>query len=478
MTEERPQAQKIKTYTKSSSFVLAALSGFVLFLVFSVLGFFLYIISTSDFIGEAKQAIESDVQQMHRWYDAEGINLVIDKIDQRQNRRSDQIYFLENKDGQKIIGMLDRWPEKTGDNLIQDDQGRFFDMVQYEIANDAIDQAWIRPGLLQADTYQIFSQSILFDDGHRLFVGRNLYDVERFRDLVGELSGFALVILAIIVIVNFVVSFYVVNRVNRISNAAKHIIDTGDLSQRIGVEGGWDDLSYLAQGFDNLMDYIESLVENIKQVSDNIAHDLRSPLTCLQNKIESIDAGRPMTLEEKNNLKADTETLLTMFSALLRISEIEAGKHIFERKDFDIQRLMEDIIEFFEPVAQDKNIIIESDIQACVFSIDRDLMFQALVNIMENAIKFTPENGTIAVTAACADPNRLEIIIADSGPGVPDEEKDKIFKRFYRAEASRTSPGHGLGLSMAKAIIDFHDGDMTLFDNNPGLVIKIDLVKM
>ncbi|MEM9101656.1 MAG: HAMP domain-containing sensor histidine kinase [Pseudomonadota bacterium] len=467
--------EKNKSYRNSSTFFIALISAVILLIVFSVLSFFLYIVSTSDFIGQAKRAIQSDAQQILRLHDAEGIDALVSLIEKRMQRGSDQIYLLLNDKDEKIIGMLDVWPDDLNGKQAGLRSETFFGMLQHDILDEHIDASWLRPPFDDSQFHTIFSKIVWIEDGNKLLIGRSLTDVERFRDLIGELSSLALIVLAIIVGINFAISIFVVRRVNRIASNARYVTETGDLTARIESTKGWDDLSYLARTINSMLDYIERLVNNVKQVTDNIAHDLRSPLTRLQNKIETLEKNRPLTEDEKLELKSYTETLLSMFSALLRISEIESGKHVFEIKAFNVNRLIEDVVEFFEPVAQDKNIELNYSAENVEFPLDRDLIFQAVLNIMENAIKFTPSEGKIEVTAQILSSGTLELAFSDTGPGVSDDDKPKILKRFYRTETSRTTPGNGLGLSMVKAIVDFHGGDIKLEDNNPGLCLKIHL---
>lgn len=436
-------------------------------MVFSVLGFFLYVVSNTEFIKQAREAIVTDGYQFTRWYEGGGIDLVKEKIEMRMQRGSDQVYLLVNNNDEKLAGMLDKWPEMVG--------SEFFDMQEVVLDDEDIHASWRRPPFIGYENIKIFIQTVTFADEHKLLIGRNLYVIERLRDLTGELALFALVVLGIILIVNIAISMFVVNSVNHIVNVTKQVIETGDLSARITVKSGWDDLSYLSKMINSLMDYIERLVDNIRQISNNIAHDLRSPLSRLQNRIDSLDENKPISAAEKQKLKAESDTLLSMFAAVLRISEIESGKHVFEKVVIDVSDLVDHVHEFFEPVASEKGIVLTKTLTSVKSFVDQDLLFQAMLNLMENAIKFTPKSGRIDLSVKMNLSGDIIINVSDTGIGIPVADINKVFRRFYRSDKSRTMPGNGLGLSMVKAIIDFHHGEIELADNQPGLVVTITL---
>jgi signal transduction histidine kinase len=274
-------------------------------------------------------------------------------------------------------------------------------------------------------------------------------------------------------VANFLISLYVVRRVNHIAITAGQIMETGDLSQRIRMNAYWDDLSYLARVLNHMLASIEKLVEGVKQVSDNIAHDLRSPLTRLQHRIEKISTDKPMTDLERQKLLQESQSLLAMFNGLLRIAEVESGKHSSEIQNVELSAIIQDAVELFEPVAQEKNLIIRTELTLLTHPVDRDLLFQAIINLLENSLKFTPRGGEVTITLSSRS-GRAAIIVSDTGPGILDADKLKVFRRFYRVDTSRNTPGYGLGLSLVKAIVEYHAGTLTLEDNTPqGLKVTI-----
>jgi signal transduction histidine kinase len=172
----------------------------------------------------------------------------------------------------------------------------------------------------------------------------------------------------------------------------------------------------------------------------------------------------------------EADGLLATFNALLRIAQIESGQRISGFQRLDLSKIVHDVIELYDPLAVDKDIEIVAHLsQPLMLAGDRDLLFQAFANLLDNAIKYTPEHGKVRVDATI-EPGKLQIVIADSGPGVPAEERDKIFRRFYRVEASRgEQPGNGLGLSLVQAVIHLHSGSIVVDDNQPGLRVSVHL---
>ena len=283
-----------------------------------------------------------------------------------------------------------------------------------------------------------------------------------------------MVLMLIVIFVSYFISIYVVSKINHIANIATNIMETGDLSKRIDVSTKWDDLSALAFILNDLFAKADELMLGVRQVSDNIAHDLRTPLTRIRNQLHSLRE----TVNNKDKVKVsfiieDADRLLNTFSALLRISNIEKGKNVVELETVSLNKLIDDVVGLYEPLLENKSITLNMSCNSISHRIDKNLMFQALANIFDNAMKFTPEKGTICIKLYNQDFKTI-IELSDTGKGIPISEKEKVFERFFRADKSRSLPGNGLGLSLVKAIINSHNGDIQLSDNLPcGLVVKI-----
>lgn len=298
----------------------------------------------------------------------------------------------------------------------------------------------------------------------------------------GEITWLAITVIILMLVVigaSFFISVFVVNRINTIARTARDIMDTGDLSQRIVIDAKWDDLSYLAVTLNALLDRIEQLMQGIREVSDNIAHDLRTPLTRLRGRLESLHEDprlqkEPDIAKTAEQMVEEADHLLGIFQALLRISSIGKGQRHAPFAPFPLDVLLADVIELYEPLAEEKQIEIQVHSAPTPCYGDRDLIFQTLANLLDNAVKFTPQKGRIDIR--CEQEEKLCLLtLCDNGPGIPAEEHARVFDRFYRTESSRHTPGSGLGLSLVAAVIEMHKGAITLSDNHPGLCIRLTL---
>lgn len=260
-------------------------------------------------------------------------------------------------------------------------------------------------------------------------------------------------------------------------NRAIESIMKGDLSERIIVNPSRGGFHNLAITINRMLDRLQALMEGMRQVSDNIAHDLRTPLTRLRNHLASLQ--NTVTGDAQNTVQAlleEADGLLATFNALLRIAQIESGNRVSGFQPLDLTIILRDTIELYEPLAAEKQIEIAVNLaDELPVTGDRDLLFQAFANLLDNAIKYTPEEGRIDVRAH-VDNSNICVEVADSGWGIPPADRDKVFRRFYRVESSRSQqPGNGLGLSLVQAVVNLHSGSISLADNNPGLKVIVQL---
>ncbi|TYQ18871.1 UNVERIFIED_ORG: hypothetical protein JN05_02060 [Zoogloea ramigera] len=314
---------------------------------------------------------------------------------------------------------------------------------------------------------------VTLKDGHRLLVASNLnrFDVLEHLFIYG-LLGCAIAVLLVAALGGMMIRRALLSRVQNISQTTSAIIE-GQLSRRLEEPGDGDELQLLTQTVNRMLDQIEHLVTGVQDVSNAIAHDLRTPLSELRARLEELSVGRPSDEETYAEIDAainDVDRVMSIFNALLRLAEIDSGSRRGGFVDVDLARLGAEVAEFYLPVAELKDIALSFTPNGNLSTVgDPVLLAQALGNLVENALKYAPENGVIAITARRLADETLELVVADNGPGVAEDERPKVIERFYRGDASRGTPGVGLGLSVVSAVARLHGGRLALADNLPGL---------
>ena len=275
--------------------------------------------------------------------------------------------------------------------------------------------------------------------------------------------------LLLVVIAGYLISIFVVTRINRMADTANDIVATGDLSKRLIVDSRWDDLSFLAQVLNSMLDKIEQLMSGIQHITDTIAHDFRTPLARLRNKLDTTQTEQG---KDNQQLVSDVDGLLKTFNSLLSLSSIESGRQSVKFESFDMQALIQDAVTFYEPLAQEKAQTIQVETIPLSYTGDRDLLFQVVANLIDNAIKFTPSGGKIDVSLYHLNDSDW-LTIKDNGPGIDIEARQKVFERFYREPKQQLHEGAGLGLSLVQAVLKLHKIEVSLEDAKPGLSITL-----
>jgi signal transduction histidine kinase len=450
----------------SSSFQLALL--YVMLLGVSVtilLGFIHW--STAGYMDRQTDAtIAAEIQGLAEQYRRRGLRGLTAVIEERIARdpAGSSVYLLADRDLNPLIGNLDRWPPGAPDS-----------------------EGWLRFRLRQrgpdrTEEHAARAQVFRLQGGLRLLVGRDVRELEATRDLIQDALIWGLALTAALALIGgWLMTSRVVRRIEAINQASRDIME-GDLSRRIPVGGSGDEFDQLADGLNRMLARIEALMAGVRQVSDNIAHDLRTPLTRLRTKLEllraeidaALGAAHPASAAAEQTI-ADAEEMLVTFNALLRIARIESGSQRAAFAEVNLAPLAGDVAELYDPVAADKGqtLTVAAANPAPVVG-DRDLLFQALSNLVDNAVKYTPEGGRVSLSVA-PRANAVVIEVADTGPGIPRELHGEVFRRFFRADDSRSTPGSGLGLSMVEAVVALHGGSIALDDNRPGLRVRVRL---
>jgi signal transduction histidine kinase len=318
----------------------------------------------------------------------------------------------------------------------------------------------------------IRGRGILLPDKSYLFVGVSDYQLGEVHEVVVRsfLLGLA-VTMVLAFATGLAMSFGVLRRVEAISRASRAIM-AGDLGQRIALRGTDDEFDHLNASLNAMLDRIQELMLGLQQVSSDIAHDLRTPLTRLRQRLE-LGRRRETTVDGLHNAldgaMRDADVILETFSALLRIAQIEAGSRRAGFKPVGLSELLEGLIEAYQPVAEENGQTLQGRITPGLYVHgDRELLTQLFANLIENAISHTHTDAQISIEAT-SEPGKVRVVVADTGPGIPTELHHKVLQRFYRLEASRTTQGSGLGLSLVNAVAILHEAALDLCDNEPGL---------
>ncbi len=322
------------------------------------------------------------------------------------------------------------------------------------------------------------AHGVTLPDGSHLLVARSLRPILEARyHIVRGFSWTAAVAVALAVGAGIAFGFRFMRRIDAISTTC-HAIVEGRFGDRIPLRGNDDELDRLAQSINRMLDRIEALLENLRQVSSDIAHDLRTPLTRLHQRLERAQR-ESRSLEEYSaavtRALADSDELLSLFTALLRIAQIEAGTRAAKFGEVSLSHLGRHVFDMYYAVAQDMGHTLTQCLQPdVVVHGDQELLVQLMVNLIENALRHTPAGTRIELRVGEAR-GRALLTVSDTGPGIPSGERDKVLRRFYRLADSRTTPGHGLGLSLVSAIAALHGATLSLSDNAPGLLVALEL---
>lgn len=313
-------------------------------------------------------------------------------------------------------------------------------------------------------------------DRTRLLIGRNVESLDNLQLVVIralELGLGPAILLALGA--GALASLRTRRQLQTVHETAERIMK-GDLRERLPTHGGRDDLDRLAVSVNHMLDEIARLMDDMKSVGDNIAHDLRTPLTRVRARLERARDSASTTEEWREMVDravAGLDQALRLITALLRISEIEGGRRRAAFESVALGQIVEEIAELYEPFAEEKEVRFTLDLSAVpAISGDRDLLSELISNLVANAIKFTPAGGGVRLSLSDSAEG-LVLQVADTGPGIPPEQRDLVFKRFYRSDASRSVEGYGLGLSLVDAIAKLHGFKVTIGDNKPGSVFTV-----
>jgi signal transduction histidine kinase len=401
---------------------------------------------------QVELAVRNDAAALTDHFAIGGIPSLKEAIQNRlaENVDGDAIYLLMDPLSKPIAGNLYVWPAGVDGTD-----------AWYELPID-------RPGGSSVALLRAYD----LQGGYQLIVGRDVRARAQLRRLLQAGLLWAMGIMTVLGIVGAFVIRSLFRRMLRDISATTRAIARGDLSRRVPQTGDGDEFDELAGIINDMLDRITRLMDGVREVSNSIAHDLRTPITRARTRLEdaALHADTPHDLKSAiERATDDLDGIVAVFQALLRIAEIEAGARRSAFAPFDVGPLILDIDEFYHAVAEERGIKLATSVAGPLPLLgDRELVQQAVANLLDNALKFSPANTTIALTAALHN-DSIEISIADQGPGISEPDRDRATERFFRAESARNTTGSGLGLALVSAVASLHNGTLLLRDNHPGL---------
>jgi signal transduction histidine kinase len=431
----------------------------------SLLGYFAW--NTRRLITEQiSGTVTAEITEMTDLYGRRGLRGLVFSIENRALRPGANLYLITTPTGQAIAGNVGSlapgvmgssgWSETFYRRL--DDRGE--------------------------ENHRALVYVTQLSSGFRLLIGRDLDERRRLFAIVAKAAQWSVLVVVVLGIGGGIfVARRVLHRIDAMTGTTRRIM-AGDLSGRLPVGRSGDELDRLAENLNAMLERIEALMTGLKEVSDNIAHDLKTPLTRLRNRAEEALAKSRSESEYRAALERtieESDGLIRTFNALLMIARAESGQARGDMGDFDAADVANGIHELYEPLAEDDGMSLQVKTMATPLHGNRELISQALANLVENAIKYgkpAAASGTAAddkeiVIEARRDGEQVVLSVTDHGPGIPETERKHAVERFVRLEASRTLPGSGLGLSLASAVATLHGGELRLTDAHPGLIAML-----
>jgi signal transduction histidine kinase len=418
-----------------------------------VLMAFIYWSTAGFMLRQADETIEAEISGLAERYRIGGLRGLTALIEERLGRQpsGSSLYLVADANLRPLIGNLNGWPR------VEPDADGWLNFRLEPRADEPEHWARAKPFRLRG--------------GFHLLAGRDMHELQAIRSLIVRTMTWGLVLVILLALLGGVVVGR--GRIRRIAviNEALAGVVAGDLSRRIPPDATGDDIEQLVHNLNRMLAELEKLVDGVRRVSDDIAHDLRTPLARLKNRLEDLRRGEhdPERREAVDRAVSEADGLLSTFGALLRIARIEAGQRRQAFAPVDLATVVEDVGELYGPLMDEARVVLEIEHgDGLQVMGDRDLIFQAVANLVDNTLKHAPSGGRVTVEASRTEAGH-RVVVADRGPGIPEAERDRVIERFYRLDASRCSPGAGLGLSLVAAVAELHGARLVLADNEPGL---------
>lgn len=446
---------------RSSTFKLALIAIGLFGAIVLTLFAYVYWSTTSYVTGRLDSAVAAEQLALQKAYDREGRDGLKAAVQQRttDGHFQDNLYLLVDPSYSFLAGNLNAWPS----DLVGSEGWQNFRVPAWKSGTPH--QSMLRAALKT------------FPNGDHLLVGKDVDDLDAFRGSIKTAFIWSIALIFVLAsVASILVTRRTVGRIEAINMTSRAIMQSG-LDKRIPLRGTNDEWDHVAENLNSMLDRMETLMQEVKQVTDNVAHDLRTPLARIRGRLEKA-YHRKRDGDADQELIADTianlDGVLRIFSSLTRIAQIEAKAQQVAFRTVNITEITRETVELYDAAAEEKGTHLNfvGDQQVCVTG-DRDLIFDAVANLIDNAIKHGRPAGHVTVAVAESSEGAAVISVADDGPGVPAAEHQNVFKRFYRLEPSRRTAGNGLGLSLVAAVARLHGARIEMLDNLPGLTFRL-----
>jgi signal transduction histidine kinase len=440
-----------------------------------LLVFYMTGLSARMLADQTMETINEEVAALAVAYQRGSVPLLVRMVDRRSRQPGANLYLIADPNGRILTGNVQALEPGVLEN-----EGWTRQPFAYQRYGETLGRGGDATPAVDDDPLPHRAIAVVLRLPNQLImlVGRDLGEPERFRDVVRRSLMVAIGLMGLsALLIWFFVGRRALRRIDTVSQASQRIM-SGDLSGRLPVTGGGDEFDRLSENLNTMLSRIADLNEGLKQVSDNIAHDLKTPLTRLRNRAEAALSGARESGQYREALEAtiaESDQLIRTFNAILMISRFEAGYSSESTAPIDLADAVRDVVELYEAVAEEAGVTLTAS-HGGSFTVtgNRELIGQALSNIVDNAIKYSAgavEKPEVAVRLV-RDGEEIRLAVEDNGPGIPDEtDRQRATERFVRLEQSRSQPGSGLGLSLAKAIMKFHGGRLELGARSPGLSV-------
>jgi signal transduction histidine kinase len=440
----------------STRLALVVMAAFLL--AFVLLGAGVYYAVSTLLLQDARELVRNDATGLLDVYREDGRKTLLDELQRRlaEPEDPDAVYALVSPRGKLLMGSFTTLPHyRRG--------ARWIEFDERLLSQDGEDAPLHVVAYLQP-----------LADGDMLLAGLRLRSQDRFLALMQHTALVALVFAATLgALIGWLTSRWVSRRLRSLDATAERV-GAGELALRVPLDHSGDAFDRLARRFNGMLDRIEELLGGVRHATDHIAHDLRTPLTRLRNRLEGLRQQPDGTAQGAalDGAIAETDQLLQSFGALLRLARIEAQAPAKDDPLLDLSALVADAMELYTPSAGERGIRLLADLRPAWVHGDRDQLFQASVNLLDNAVKYAPAGSDVAVSSH-ATTEGVVLQVDDRGPGIPEGDRERVFDRFQRLEGHRGSPGSGLGLSLVRAIVQRHGGRVVLLDHEPGLRVRV-----